>query len=200
MMKSENGRSMVEMLGVLAIIGVLSVGAISGYSKAMFKYKLNKDTEQTSQILAAISRHLSDFHASSELNLIPIFNKLGEIPPEMIRPNTDAYIYNMFNMKIVLSKTDKYYTYWVNATDTDQNSEICINLFKTAQSFVNDIFAIGVNSTTADTINQQDWWYNDKSCATNNKCIRKMDLNDIYNLCKVCNKNSCGLYISFKPI
>ena len=31
----ESGRSMVEMLGVLAIIGVLSVGAIAGYSKAM---------------------------------------------------------------------------------------------------------------------------------------------------------------------
>ena len=38
----QSGRSMVEMLGVLAIIGVLSVGAISGYSKAMMKYKLNK--------------------------------------------------------------------------------------------------------------------------------------------------------------
>ena len=36
------GRSMVEMLGVLAIIGVLSVEAIAGYSKAMTKYKLNK--------------------------------------------------------------------------------------------------------------------------------------------------------------
>ena len=36
------GRSMVEMLGVLAIIGVLSVGAIAGYGKAMTKYKLNK--------------------------------------------------------------------------------------------------------------------------------------------------------------
>ena len=29
------GRSMIEMLGVLAIIGVLSVGGIAGYSKAM---------------------------------------------------------------------------------------------------------------------------------------------------------------------
>ena len=28
------GRSMVEMLGVLAILGVLSVGGIAGYSKA----------------------------------------------------------------------------------------------------------------------------------------------------------------------
>ena len=32
---ASTGRSMVEMLGVLAIIGVLSVGAIAGYSKAM---------------------------------------------------------------------------------------------------------------------------------------------------------------------
>ena len=39
------GRSMVEMLGVLAIIGVLSVGAIAGYSKAMFKHKLNRQAE-----------------------------------------------------------------------------------------------------------------------------------------------------------
>ena len=36
------GRSMIEMLGVLAIVGVLSVGSIAGYSKAMFKYKMNK--------------------------------------------------------------------------------------------------------------------------------------------------------------
>ena len=30
----QTGRSMVEMLGVLAIIGVLSVGGIAGYSKS----------------------------------------------------------------------------------------------------------------------------------------------------------------------
>ena len=40
------GRSMIEMLGVLAIIGVLSVGGIAGYSKAMEKFKINKATEE----------------------------------------------------------------------------------------------------------------------------------------------------------
>lgn len=39
---NQSGRSMIEMLGVLAIIGVLSVGGIAGYSKAMYKYKLTK--------------------------------------------------------------------------------------------------------------------------------------------------------------
>ena len=51
--KTQSGRSMVEMLGVLAIIGVLSVGGIAGYSKAMFKHKMSK----TMDILSyAVSR------------------------------------------------------------------------------------------------------------------------------------------------
>lgn len=48
---NQKGRSMVEMLGVLAIIGVLSVGGISGYSKAMAKFKLTKAQDQISMLL-----------------------------------------------------------------------------------------------------------------------------------------------------
>ncbi|MBR3501916.1 MAG: hypothetical protein IKO06_03315, partial [Alphaproteobacteria bacterium] len=46
----QSGRSMIEMLGVLAIIGVLSVGEIAGYSKAMMKYRINKTIEQITLI------------------------------------------------------------------------------------------------------------------------------------------------------
>ncbi len=49
-LNNESGRSMIEMLGVLAIIGVLSVGGIAGYSKAMMKYKINKTIEQITLI------------------------------------------------------------------------------------------------------------------------------------------------------
>ena len=49
---NESGRSMIEMLGVLAIIGVLSVGGIAGYSKAMNKYRVNKTIDQISHIAA----------------------------------------------------------------------------------------------------------------------------------------------------
>ena len=52
--KNQNGRSMIEMLGVLAIIGVLSVGGIAGYSKAMQKYKINKTIEQITLIAGNI--------------------------------------------------------------------------------------------------------------------------------------------------
>lgn len=47
---NQSGRSMIEMLGVLAIIGVLSVGGIAGYSKAMSKYRANKTIEQITMI------------------------------------------------------------------------------------------------------------------------------------------------------
>jgi len=57
-MKSEEfGRSMIEMLGVLAIVGILSVGGIAGFSKAMMKYKLNKLTEEFALFLDNIQQH-----------------------------------------------------------------------------------------------------------------------------------------------
>ncbi len=38
---AQSGRSMVEMLGVLAVMGVLSIGGIMGYSYGMDKYRAN---------------------------------------------------------------------------------------------------------------------------------------------------------------
>ena len=49
-----SGRSMIEMFGVLAIIGVLSVGGIQGYSKAMETYKINKTKRQITEIITNI--------------------------------------------------------------------------------------------------------------------------------------------------
>ena len=55
MMNNETGRSMVEMLGVLAIIGVLSVGGIAGYTMAMNKYKAN-EILNTASMLAVLAK------------------------------------------------------------------------------------------------------------------------------------------------
>lgn len=41
MKRLQNGRSMIEMLGVLAIIGVLSIGGLAGYTMAMNRYRAN---------------------------------------------------------------------------------------------------------------------------------------------------------------
>ncbi len=54
-----SGRSMIEMLGVLAIIGVLSVGGIAGYSKAMQKYKMNQTIELANEFINGMAIHLA---------------------------------------------------------------------------------------------------------------------------------------------
>jgi len=72
--KNQNGRSMIEMLGVLAIIGVLSVGGIAGYSKAMQKYRINKAIEQITLIAGNVraffapQRSYEGLHFCSEDN------------------------------------------------------------------------------------------------------------------------------------
>ena len=59
------GRSMIEMLGVLAIIGVLSVGGIAGYSKAMEKFKINKTVEGYSMLVYGLLEHLEDLRKAT---------------------------------------------------------------------------------------------------------------------------------------
>ncbi len=49
MIRNESGRSMIEMLGVLAIIGVLSIGGLAGYTMAMNRHRAN-------QVLDYVSR------------------------------------------------------------------------------------------------------------------------------------------------
>lgn len=51
--EKEQGRSMVEMLGVLAIIGVLSIGGIAGYTMAMNRHKANQILDFASKLSVA---------------------------------------------------------------------------------------------------------------------------------------------------
>ena len=82
--KSEqSGRSMVEMLGVLAIIGVLSVGGIAGYSKAMAKFKLSKAMDQISTIVANVRTLYSSQPSYSDLTT-EVAIRIGAIPTEML--------------------------------------------------------------------------------------------------------------------
>ena len=79
---TQSGRSMVEMLGVLAIIGVLSVGGITGYSKAMLKHKINSTLEKLSGAVARIVE-LSESNVNlnnlsfSAKTIVPTMRTLG---------------------------------------------------------------------------------------------------------------------------
>lgn len=60
---SQSGRSMVEMIGVLAITGVLSIGGIMGYSYAMDKYRANETINDLNIILMS---HLNELQSLTD--------------------------------------------------------------------------------------------------------------------------------------
>ena len=78
----EKGRSMIEMLGVLAIVGVLSVGGIAGYSKAMGKYKTNHLIEQLTMLITNIRNSFIGQHDFSDINNNLLIN-IGAVPADM---------------------------------------------------------------------------------------------------------------------
>ena len=57
MKQFENGRSLIEMLGVLAIIGVLSVGGLSGYTMAMNRHRANQILDYVSRAAVLAQTH-----------------------------------------------------------------------------------------------------------------------------------------------
>lgn len=77
------GRSMVEMLGVLAIIGVLSVGGIAAYSKAMEKYNLNKLRDQFFQIVHNLTTAVASGQETTQLANNDVIDALNILPQEM---------------------------------------------------------------------------------------------------------------------
>lgn len=82
MRTNESGRSMIEMLGVLAIVGVLSVGGIAGYSKAMAKFKTNKMIDQVNMISTNIRTMYSSQRSYNGLNS-KLAAQVGIVPSEM---------------------------------------------------------------------------------------------------------------------
>ena len=90
---SQSGRSMVEMLGVLAIIGVLSIGGIAGYSRAMIKFKVGKSLDQISMLVASIQTLYSGQRNYSGLTLKEAIS-YGVISPDM--KASDSTVTNVF--------------------------------------------------------------------------------------------------------
>ena len=150
---------MVEMLGVLAIIGVLSVGAIAGYSKAMTKYKLNKQSEQLTQLVTALYKYKAQwkFDGSKIVDLIPYYEKLGEIPTEMLNnassDSNGRIIYDVFRSAIQMRTNGTWsmghevlLTYQVKGNNS---FDVCQNLVNIGKSLRENILYVGVAKTAS---------------------------------------------------
>ena len=172
LMTNESGRSMVEMLGVLAIVGVLSAAALSGYSKAMMKYRSNKQLEQYNQLVTAIVK----YHSKFEKTEAPAFAHqyliaLNEIPAEMIRKNDQYSIWDIFQNYLQVQTQGKYTVLYLFGA---QNLQTCLNLYHVIKAYSADIYYADICSKT---------YYGDRLCSSGVKCIKDVTVNDISQIC-----------------
>ena len=203
-MYTQSGRSMVEMLGVLAIIGVLSVGAIAGYSKAMMKYKLNKQAEQISSILDYVNIHMDDFKRSKTStagNMIPLLKKLNVIPQEMIRGNISSKIFDIFGTNISLQNytfpSSGVYYFELYIMLNKGQKESCMNLFTIAKAQRGQLWRTKFTTRKGDDSYDYDTnsVWGDAYCESDRKCLKDLTVAEMENFCNVCeDKDSCKFY------
>ena len=211
------GRSMVEMLGVLAIVGVLSVGAISGYSKAMFKYKLNKQAESFNMLLNTAIQLQPDLDRSVKAGgrfNADFFHKANLIPDGMTYKNNHIYD-AMGSYEIMYYSSISYgnpYTAYLIEYDiersgnsaTSRSIEICRNMLTVAKENAADLAFIqmrsGKNNINGDY--DESRIYGNKRCTGNFTCLRNMGVKETDDFCSSCNsENWCAImfYIYHNP-
>ena len=160
---NESGRSMIEMLGVLAIIGVLSVGGIAGYSKAMNKFKTNKVADNVYMLVANIKTLYAQQNTYTGLNNSAAVD-MGVVPDELVVKDTTTGKYkslvNAFNGPVFVNVADSTVSTDAKAfviEFTQLSREACITLATNdwGSGYSSGLIAIEVkgnaNATTAPT-------------------------------------------------
>ena len=201
----EKGRSMIEMLGVLAIIGVLSVVGISGYSKAMEKWKVNKATEEYSNIIFGMLEHIDDVRKLSPksgytgladlaiaLNLIPNnWDKIG-----------DKHFYDTYGnmVQVQARRQNLVFDIFIGYTKDSQfnfgwSPRLCesliLNLAQPLHSTVNIV-------NTYQGGKGGIFYYGDAYCGGNIPCVSKITLSNIRDMCKLCDDSNAWCCITLE--
>ncbi len=197
------GRSMIEMLGVLAIVGVLSVGGIAGYSKAMEKFKVNRAIEEYSYLIHGLIEYHNDIvKMENKSGLADLSEQLNLLPATWVKINASEmqdsngetltlYMRNDYTFKsvprILLNVN------LVSKTSQDFCRELLDSLARPLHSVLIHTCIYRPKSGSTD-------YYGDAYCDTDDKiCLHSVSLAQINEDCKKCdNENEiCNLAITF---
>ena len=215
------GRSMIEMLGVLAIIGVLTVGGIAGYSKAMEKFKLNKIVDEYNNItFALIENYQSILSAANaknngDIQLYDIVKNLNIFPESWKPYYKKQRIYlddgnnNLANYFVRYNSSQKLTAIYLdlhlgsNINNHAQKGtqfpvKTCVTLFTDwLQPTSNFIYSAGIYSTNWSAASSS-MLKGKSSCKTGDKCLASATLNDFHKLCNMCQKDKVECYLSIQ--
>lgn len=187
MKKMQLGRSMVEMLGVLAIIGVLSIGSIAGYSKAMYNHRLNLFMSGIEQIMYSSDIYLKGQALASD-EVIKVFTKLNLIPEGFRVIDKYNLSFTAFNNNIKLSAYSKY----IRLTITQNPPELCKTFFLNAKDWADEnMLWMGVIRRP----DQEPTWTENAVYYVTKKINHFNNIEKIASLCDEYNHESAGMMI-----
>lgn len=199
---NENGRSMIEMLGVLAIVGILSIGGIAGFNKAMTKHKLNQAIEEYNYILSFVEAKHNEFikipseRGDNIVYLTDILKAMGVVSNNMkITGNSrEGYLYDVFGNKFYIRTIPPKieFAMYLNAgkdgvfSTVDVAKEICLPLYMNVlfpryQTLDATYLIMDQGSTTLKYV-----FYGENLCASWKKCIKNITINEVLEMCNAC--------------
>ena len=205
------GRSMIEMLGVLAIIGVLSVGGIAGYSKAMEKFKVNKTVSEYSNFIFGMLEHLSDYQNLTQVDdgkqiyLANTINNTVSVPPNWVL--NGGFSDSNGNQLYIVSRNNRLvldiYLGTISINDKGQfvsdnfSTNLCRELFLNLVQPIADTLYWARLYRANEAVPVKFW--GNKTCnGADRKCLQAITLSEIDATCKLCVKGDyCCIGLEF---
>ncbi|HBO49874.1 MAG TPA: hypothetical protein DD619_03700 [Alphaproteobacteria bacterium] len=201
---------MIEMLGVLAIIGVLSVGGIAGYSKAMEQFKVNKAVSEYSYLIYGLLEHLKDLQNISKTNegdtqhgLTNVVEAESLVPETWEKISDHDYNDPNGNLIRIFSRNQKLVIdMYLGGFQVDEDgfagsmnfspkfcAELLSNVVRPLHSSLYYVYITNVQNAV---------YYGDNLCSSNRKCISDITLAEIQKMCNSCGKKQrCGVIFEF---
>ena len=139
------GRSMVEMLGVLSVVGVLSVGGLSVVNSAQQRKNEGQLISDTSQ-LAMISKKLACQYDDAYSTYTNFLNRSEAIPSNLTYNATNNQIEGVLDSVTTITGNDKYFA--VSVAGIDESS--CIKMATTDWGRHNSNGCLGVSIGATD--------------------------------------------------
>ncbi|MDY4689838.1 MAG: hypothetical protein SPC24_04630, partial [Alphaproteobacteria bacterium] len=208
------GRSMIEMLGVLAIIGVLSVGGIAGYSKAMEKYKIYKLVNDYSHMILGLLEYRQNLQEYSKgtyflsdvlisLNLVP--NTWKQISTQYMQDDLGNFVGPYYREKTNYWNDDSPEQSGIvvdfifgGLTTNDDGQQIAANFNEKICYEVLDKIVYPLHYAIKATIlaGGSGYYYGREFCNSSRQCINTLTLSQMKSMCASCDKTRrCGLTI-----
>jgi type II secretory pathway pseudopilin PulG len=168
---NQAGRSMIEMLGVLTIIGLLSVIGIYGYNKAMKQVALNRQGQEVNDFFAGLTAYATKTGRSTFTtdSFVSGFEQLGYLPDLMQKSTTaNTYLDYFGNQVVINGVSDTTIDVWWYFTTADQ----FVNLAQNLQRF-------SINIQTIDIIHGGYWYQGDRTCTSSTtRCVSSTTLSE----------------------